>query len=304
VVAEGLGEASPGDSGELLGAREIRELAERLGVRPTKRLGQNFVIDPNTVQRIVRTAALPQGARVLEVGPGLGSLTLALLQQGHEVIAVEIDEILAEQLPLTVAEHQPANSRNLTVIVADALRIHELPHPVEALVANLPYNVAVPVLLTLLERLPSLRSALVMVQKEVAERLAAAPGSKVYGVPSVKARWYGDVAYAGNVSPRVFWPEPNVDSGLVRIERTQRPDGRSGREQVFSVIDAAFAQRRKSLRGALAGLAGSAATSECALRAAGIDPRTRGEELSIDDFVRLSDALLAGTKEQPRAESQ
>ena len=291
-------------AGELLGAREIRELAERLGVRPTKRLGQNFVIDPNTVQRIVRAAALPKGARVLEVGPGLGSLTLALLQQGHEVVVVEIDEILAEQLPLTVADHQPANSRNLTVIVADALRIHELPHPVDALVANLPYNVAVPVLLTLLERLPSLNSALVMVQKEVAERLAAAPGSKVYGVPSVKARWYGGVAYAGNVSPRVFWPEPNVDSGLVRIERTQRPDGRSGREQVFSVIDAAFAQRRKSLRGALAGLAGSAAASEHSLREAGIDPRTRGEELSIDDFVRLSDAFHFGTKEQTRPESQ
>ena len=313
MVAEDAAEGSPrdsrespdaGDPGELLGAREIRELAERLGVRPTKRLGQNFVIDPNTVQRIVRAAALPKGACVLEVGPGLGSLTLALLQQAGHVVAVEIDPVLAAQLPLTVAEHQPARSHCLTVIEADALRIHELPRPVDALVANLPYNIAVPVLLTLLERLPSLRSALVMVQKEVAERLAAAPGSKVYGVPSVKARWYGEVVYAGNVSPRVFWPEPNVDSGLVRIERTQRPAGRSDREQVFSVIDAAFAQRRKSLRGALAGLAGSAATSERALREAGIDPRTRGEELSIDDFVRLSDALFSSTEDAPHSSSE
>ena len=286
--------------GELLGAREIRELAERLGVRPTKRLGQNFVIDPNTVQRIVRAADLPEGACVLEVGPGLGSLTLALLQQAHDVVAVEIDPVLAAQLPLTVAAHQPGNAHRLTVIEADALRLDGLligapDRPVDALVANLPYNVAVPVLLTLLEQLPSLTSALVMVQKEVAERLAADPGSKVYGVPSVKARWYGEVTYAGNVSPRVFWPEPNVDSGLVRVERAHRPEGRSSRARVFSVIDAAFAQRRKSLRGALAGLVGSAAASEVALREAGIDPRTRGEQLAIDDFVRLADAIFSET---------
>jgi 16S rRNA (adenine1518-N6/adenine1519-N6)-dimethyltransferase len=284
-------------SGELLGAREIRDLAERLGVRPTKRLGQNFVIDPNTVQRIVRAADLDDGACVLEVGPGLGSLTLALLQQGHDVVAVEIDPVLAAQLPVTVAEHQPGNAHRLTVIEADALRLDGLligapDRPVDALVANLPYNVAVPVLLTLLEQLPSLTSALVMVQKEVAERLAADPGSKVYGVPSVKARWYGEVTYAGNVSPHVFWPEPNVDSGLVRVERVQRPEWRTSRACVFSVVDAAFAQRRKSLRGALAGLVGSAAASELALLEAGIDPRTRGEELALVDFVRLADAIF------------
>ena len=279
------------DAAELLGAREIRELAASLGVKPTKRLGQNFVIDPNTVQRIVRSANLPPEACVLEVGPGLGSLTLALLQQVAHVVAVEIDPVLAAQLPVTVAAHQPARAGHLTVIEADAMRIHALPRDVDALVANLPYNVAVPVLLTLLDRLPSLQTALVMVQKEVAERLAALPGTKVYGVPSVKARWYGDVEYAGNVSPHVFWPEPNVDSGLVRLRRTPRPDGASTRQQVFAVIDAAFAQRRKSLRGALSGVAGSADASEQALRAAGIDPRTRGEELVVEDFIRLSDAL-------------
>lgn len=276
---------------ELLGARDVRELAERLDVRPTKKLGQNFVIDPNTVQRIVRAAELPADASVLEVGPGLGSLTLALLQQCRHVVAVEIDPVLAGELPRTVRAHQPGRADRLTVVNADALRITELPHRVDALVANLPYNVAVPVLLHLLELLPGLTTALVMVQKEVAERLAAGPGSRTYGVPSVKANWYGEVGYAGDVSPRVFWPEPNVDSGLVRIRRTAPPPCVVGRERVFAVIDAAFAQRRKALRGALASLAGSAEASERALRRVGIDPRTRGEQLDVRDFARLADAL-------------
>ena len=280
-------------SGELLGAREIRELAEALGIRPTKRLGQNFVIDPNTVQRIVRAAGLPEHAHVVEVGPGLGSLTLALLQECDDVVAIEIDPILAAQLPRTVAAHQPERAGRLTVIEADAMRIDGLPHLVDSLVANLPYNVAVPVLLHLLELLPDLRLALVMVQKEVAERLAASPGSKAYGVPSVKARWFGEVEYAGDVSPKVFWPEPNVDSGLVRVRRTAPPTCLAPRERVFAVVDAAFAQRRKTLRSALAGIAGSAPAAEAALSAAGIDPRTRGEMLSVADFAGLTDAIDA-----------
>lgn len=278
---------------ELLGAREIRELAARLDIRPTKKLGQNFVIDPNTVQRIVRAADLAPEARVLEVGPGLGSLTLALLQQCAAVIAVEIDETLAAELPNTVRRHQPERADRLTVVVADAMTVRALPGEVDALVANLPYNVAVPVLLHLLHLVPSLQTALVMVQKEVAERLAAVPGSRVYGVPSVKARWYGDVEYAGDVSPRVFWPEPNVDSGLVRVRRSSPPVTSASRQQVFAVIDAAFAQRRKALRGALSGLAGSAAAAAQALEASGIDPMARGEQLAVTDFARLAEAIAA-----------
>lgn len=277
----------------LLGAREIRELADRLGIRPTKKLGQNFVIDPNTCQRIVRAAGLTDHQHVLEVGPGLGSLTLALLEQGHQVTAIEIDPALAQQLPVTVAEHQPEHAGNLTVITEDALQAthDELP-PATALVANLPYNVAVPVLLHLLDIVPTLRTVLVMVQKEVADRLAAEPGSRTYGVPSVKARWYGDVEYAGNIGPKVFWPEPNVDSGLVRITRHDRTDATTAsRDAVFTVVDAAFGQRRKALRGALAGLAGSAQASETALVAAGIDPMARGESLDVDDFIRLAGSL-------------
>lgn len=282
---------------ELLGAREIRELAASLDIRPTKKLGQNFVIDPNTVQRIVRAAGLTDEATVLEVGPGLGSLTLALLQACRRVVAIEIDPVLAAQLPLTVARHQPARADRLTVVQADALRVQSLPEPVDALVANLPYNVAVPVLLHLLELLPGLATALVMVQKEVAERLAAGPGSKAYGVPSVKANWYGTVDYAGDVSPRVFWPEPNVDSGLVRIRRTTPPSCRASRARVFAVVDAAFGQRRKALRSALAGIAGSSAASERALLEAGIDPLTRGEQLGVADFARLADALDSASRE-------
>jgi len=276
----------------LLGAREIRELAESLGIRPTKKLGQNFVIDPNTVQRIVRAAGVGADDVVLEVGPGLGSLTLALLEQVRAVIAIEIDPPLAERLPATVAAHQPHKSAALTVILADALRIPEVPGSPTALVANLPYNVSVPVLLHLLEIVPSLRTALVMVQKEVADRLAAEPGSKVYGIPSLKARWYGDVSLAGNVGRNVFWPEPNVESGLVRIDRHEPPACRSSREHVFAVIDAAFAQRRKALRGALSQFAGSPAAAEEALRAAGIDPTRRGGSLDLAEFTRLADALL------------
>ncbi|MGI9135492.1 MAG: 16S rRNA (adenine(1518)-N(6)/adenine(1519)-N(6))-dimethyltransferase RsmA [Candidatus Nanopelagicales bacterium] len=276
---------------DLLGAREIRELAESLGIRPTKKLGQNFVIDPNPVQRIVRAADVVPADRVLEVGPGLGSLTLALLQEVSSVIAIEIDPVLAEQLPRTIALHMPERTGSLTLIVSDAMKVDAVPGEPTALVANLPYNVSVPVLLHLLEVVPTIRTALVMVQKEVAERLAADPGSRTYGIPSLKARWYGEVRMAGNIGRNVFWPEPNVDSALVRVDRREQPTCESSREWVFKVIDTAFAQRRKSLRGALGALAGSPAAAEQALRAAGIDPGRRGEALTLPEFIALADSL-------------
>lgn len=273
----------------LLGAAAVRSLAAELGLSPSKRLGQNFVIDPNTVTRIARLAEVEPGMHVLEVGPGLGSLTLALLEREAVVTAIELDPVLAERLPRTVSER--LESASLTVIVGDAARIAEVPREPEALVANLPYNAAVPVLLHLLAGVPSLRTALVMVQREVAERLAASPGSRAYGVPSVKARWFAEVSYAGDVPRQVFWPVPNVDSGLVRLRRVGPPACRSSREQVFAVVDTAFAQRRKSLRAALAGLCGSPAGAERALRAAGIDPTLRGEALGVADFAHLADAI-------------
>jgi 16S rRNA (adenine1518-N6/adenine1519-N6)-dimethyltransferase len=275
----------------LLGPAEIRALAERLGVRPTKALGQNFVHDPNTIRRIVRTADLVAGETVLEIGPGLGSLTIGLLDAGHPVIAVEIDPVLAGALPATVADRLPDAA--LSVITADALRLPVLPGGPTALVANLPYNVAVPVVLHLLATLPSLERSLVMVQAEVADRLAAAPGSKIYGVPSVKAAWYATASRAGSVPPRVFWPVPNVDSGLVRLVRRDPPPTTATREQVFAVVDAAFAQRRKTLRAALAAWAGSPAAAEQALVAAGISPQARGETLTVSEFARLAEQKLA-----------
>lgn len=276
----------------LLGPVEIRELAERLGVRPTKKLGQNFVIDAGTVRRIVRVADLRPDDVVIEVGPGLGSLTLALLPEVRGVVAVEIDPVLATQLPLTVAKHAPELADRLTVVPADAMRVlpGELPEEKPtALVANLPYNVSVPVVLHLLETLPSLRAVLIMVQSEVADRLAAGPGSKVYGIPSLKAAWYADVRRAGPVGRTVFWPIPNVDSGLVAMTRRRPPETTASREAVFAVVDAAFAQRRKTLRAALASWAGTAAAAEQALRAAGVDPTLRGEQLSIEDFARIAE---------------
>jgi 16S rRNA (adenine1518-N6/adenine1519-N6)-dimethyltransferase len=273
----------------LLGPAEVREIASRLGARPTKTLGQNFVIDPNTVRRIVRTAGVGPHDVVLEVGPGLGSLTLGLLPEVASVVAVEIDPVLAAELALTVASRAPSYAGRLSVVTEDALRLTHLPGPPPtALVANLPYNVAVPVLLHLLATLPSLERVLVMVQAEVADRLAAPPGSKVYGVPSVKAAWYADVRRAGTVGRNVFWPAPNVDSGLVAMSRRRPPDTPATRDEVFAVVDAAFAQRRKTLRAALAGWAGSPADAEQALRAAGIDPRARGEALDVTAFARLA----------------
>jgi 16S rRNA (adenine1518-N6/adenine1519-N6)-dimethyltransferase len=278
----------------LLGGSDVRALADALGLRPTKQRGQNFVTDANTVRRIVRAAGVGPDDVVVEVGPGLGSLTLALLDVAQRVVAIEIDPLLAQALPATVRARRPDLAERLDVVAADALRVRELPGPEPtALVANLPYNVSVPVLLHLLERLPSLRSGLVMVQAEVAERLAAGPGSKAYGVPSLKAAWYAQVTRAGAVGRAVFWPVPNVDSGLVRLVRRPAPASVAGREAVFAAIDAAFAQRRKTLRAALAGWAGSPQAAEQVLRAAGVDPGARGEQLGLDAFVALADARHA-----------
>jgi 16S rRNA (adenine1518-N6/adenine1519-N6)-dimethyltransferase len=277
----------------LLGGSDVRALAQALDLRPTKTRGQNFVTDANTVRRIVRAADVGPDDVVVEVGPGLGSLTLALIAVARRVVAIEIDPLLAEALPATVRARRPDLADRLDVVSADALSVREVPGPAPtALVANLPYNVAVPVLLHLLELLPSLERTLVMVQAEVAERLAARPGSRIYGVPSVKAAWYADVTRAGAVGRNVFWPAPNVDSGLVRLVRRDPPASRAGREAVFACIDAAFAQRRKTLRAALAGWAGSADAAERALRAAGVDPRARGEQLDVVAFAAVADARL------------
>jgi 16S rRNA (adenine1518-N6/adenine1519-N6)-dimethyltransferase len=274
----------------LLGPADVRSLAARLDLRPTKQRGQNFVIDANTVRRVVRESGVGPDDVVLEVGPGLGSLTLALLDVVRRVVAVEVDDRLAAALPETLAARAPG--RDAAVVHADALRITGLPGPPPtALVANLPYNVAVPVLLHLLALLPSLERGLVMVQSEVADRLAAPPGSRVYGVPSAKAAWYAEVRRAGAVGRNVFWPAPNVDSGLVAWTRREPPATRATREQVFAVVDAAFAQRRKALRGALRRLAGSAESAEQALHAAGVDPMARGEQLAIADFARIAGEL-------------
>jgi 16S rRNA (adenine1518-N6/adenine1519-N6)-dimethyltransferase len=260
-------------------------------VRPTKTLGQNFVHDANTVRRIVKAAGLGPDDVVCEVGPGLGSLTLGLLEVSAHVIAIEIDQRLAERLPLTVAERAADLSDRLTVLTADALQVAELPGPAPtALVANLPYNVAVPVVLHLLEVLPSLRHGLVMVQAEVADRLTAPPGNKVYGIPTVKAAWYVKTRRAGSVPRSVFWPVPNVDSALVAFDRQESPTTTATRREVFAVIDAAFAQRRKALRGALTGWAGSPMLAEQALRSAGIDPTVRGETLTVADFARIAES--------------
>jgi 16S rRNA (adenine1518-N6/adenine1519-N6)-dimethyltransferase len=284
--------SQPSAGPRLLGSAEVRLLAERLDLRPTKQRGQNFVIDPNTVRRIVRESGVTSDDVVVEVGPGLGSLTLALLAVADRVVAIEVDDKLAGLLPETVAAHAPDRADRFEVVAADALRVTALPGPAPtALVANLPYNVSVPVLLHLLALLPSLEHGLVMVQSEVADRLAAPPGSKTYGIPSVKAAWYADVRRAGAIGRNVFWPAPNVDSGLVAWTRRDPPPTTATREQVFAVIDAAFAQRRKALRGALRGLAGSAEAATAALAQAGVDPLARGESLTVEQFARIAEAL-------------
>ena len=271
----------------LLGAAQIRELAAQLDLKPSKSLGQNFVIDSNVCTKIVRTAGVTSDDIALEIGPGLGSLTLAMLEVAKSVIAVEIDSRLAQQLPITVARHFE-HPENLTVINMDALAVNDLPVAPTVLVANLPYNVSVPVLLHLLEKFPTLRTGVVMVQAEVADRLAAKPGGKEYGIPSVKAAWWADVKNVGTVSRSIFWPAPNVDSKLVGFTRRETAGSEESREKVFTIIDAAFAQRRKMLRSALSSLYGSSSAAEAILIKAGIDPTLRGEALQVESFCKIA----------------
>lgn len=274
---------------KLLGPAEIRDLAELLDVTPTKKLGQNFVIDANTVRKIVKVAHVEAGDSVVEIGPGLGSLSLGIVEAGASLVAVEIDGRLAAQLPSTFAQMAP--DAQLTVIHEDAMKIMELPNEPTRLVANLPYNVSVPVLLHFLEHFPSIRSGVVMVQAEVGHRLAAEPGSKVYGGPSAKAAWYGAWRIAGTVSRQVFWPVPNVDSVLVGFERdSEEPGDEALRRRTFDIIDAAFGQRRKMLRQALAELCGSSAQATELLVRAGVEPTLRGEQLGIAEFVSIARA--------------
>lgn len=271
----------------MLGAQELRSLADSIDLRPDKRRGQNFVIDPNTISRIVKLAQLAPGDVVLEVGPGLGSLTIGLLEADATVIAVEIDERLAELLPVTAARHAPG--KRLFVVQGDALEKFELPESPDHLVANLPYNLAVPILLELVSRFPSISNALVMVQLEVAQRLVAAPGTEAYGAPSAKLAWFGSAQQVGQVSRQVFWPIPNVDSALVRFRRLQAGRSAASQQRCFQLVDAAFGQRRKTLRQSLATHYGSATAAAAALHAAGISDTSRGEELAIEDFVRLAE---------------
>lgn len=278
----------------LLAAGDVRRIAAKLGLRPTKQRGQNFVIDGNTVRRIVAAAGVEATDVVLEIGPGLGSLTLGLLAAADQVVAIEIEPALAAELPVTVAEFAPDRAGALAVVEGDALKVTQLPTAPTRVVANLPYNVSVPVLLHLLATFPSWQHGLVMVQAEVADRLAAKPGSKTYGVPSVKMAWYASTTRVGNVPPSVFWPVPNVDSGLVSIVRRPAPVTSATREEVFAVVDAAFAQRRKMLRSALAGLAGSSAAASAAIEAAGVDPTARGEALEVAAYARIAEQLVVG----------
>ena len=274
----------------LLGAAEIREIAQRIGLRPTKKLGQNFVVDANTCRKIVKSADVGPTDIALEIGPGLGSLTLAMLESASEVIAIEIDERLAAELPET-AERHGFDSSKLTIINQDAMGIKTLPKDPTVLVANLPYNVSVPVLLRFLELFPTLRSGVVMVQSEVADRLVAKPNSKTYGSPSVKATWWADLTSAGTVSRSIFWPVPNVDSSLVRFVRHESAGDESLRKATFKIIDAAFAQRRKMIRAALSDLCGGSAAASSIIEASGIDPTIRGEALQLSDFIKIAITL-------------
>lgn len=289
----------------LLSGADIRRLADLLELRPTKTLGQNYVIDPNTIRRVVNAAKLESSEHVLEIGPGLGSLTLGILDRAQAVTAVEIDAPVAEQLPKTIEQWRPGTADRLTVMTADAMKLagHDIlkaapaaaDGPPTAIVANLPYNVAVPVMLHLLAELKSIRHGLVMVQQEVAERLTAGPGSKIYGVPSVKMAWYAEASMAGTIGTKVFWPAPRITSGLVHFSARQPPETTATRQQVFEVIDVAFAQRRKTMRAALSSWAGSGPAAEEMLVAAQVDSKARGEVLEVSDFARIAEQYHART---------
>lgn len=287
---------------QLLGGADIRELADRLGVVPTKKLGQNFVIDPNTIRRIVAAAKLSGSETVVEIGPGLGSLTLGLIEVAERVISVEIDPKMAAAIEATVAKRAPG--ANFTLVSADAMKVTDLGGEPDALVANLPYNISVPVLLHFLEQFPSLHRGLVLVQAEVAHRMAAKPGNKIYGVPSLKLAWYAEAVLAGNIGRNIFWPVPNVDSALVYFEKRAEPLGdETLRLAVWDAVDAAFGQRRKTLRQALADWGGSAAAAEELLKAAGVDPQARGEQLDIGAFVALAKAKQARDAAKPNPDA-
>jgi 16S rRNA (adenine1518-N6/adenine1519-N6)-dimethyltransferase len=277
-------------SEKFLGAAQIRQIASQLELTPTKKWGQNFVIDPNTVRRIVEVGGITSVDEVVEIGPGLGSLTIGLLAQAKSVVAIEIDKRLAEQLPKTISELDVDLAKKLIVLNEDALKIEQIPTQATKLVANLPYNISVPVILHFLEKFPSIREILVMVQAEVGERLAAGPGSKIYGVPSVKARFYGEVAKVATISRQIFWPVPNVDSVLVRIVRHDESPDLAIKEQLFSVVDAAFSQRRKTLRSALSSFLGGSAQVDVVLAEAGVNSGLRGEQLDIAAFLAISRA--------------
>jgi len=277
-------------SEKFLGATQIRQLASELDLAPTKKWGQNFVIDPNTVRRIIEVSGVSEHDDVVEIGPGLGSLTIGLLAVANSVVAVEIDERLATRLPKTISELDAQLAQKLVVLNVDALKLAELPTQATKLVANLPYNISVPVILHFLEKFPSIREVLVMVQAEVGERLAARPGSKIYGIPSVKARFYGDVTQVATISRQIFWPVPNVDSVLVRIVRHQESPDLAMKQQLFSVVDAAFSQRRKTLRSALSSFLGGTGQVDAVLTQAGVDSGLRGEQLDIDAFLAISKA--------------
>jgi 16S rRNA (adenine1518-N6/adenine1519-N6)-dimethyltransferase len=274
----------------LLGATEIRELAAKLDLKPTKKLGQNFVVDANTCRKIVKLADVTSADIALEIGPGLGSLTLALLEISKSVIAIEIDQRLAQQLPITVAA-RGIDSNKLTVLTQDAMQVVKLDKDPDVLVANLPYNVSVPVLLNLLELFPSIKRGVVMVQSEVAERLVAKADSKEYGSPTVKGNWWADLTWAGSVGRSVFWPVPNVDSALVRFDRHAPIGSEAERVKTFKVIDHAFAKRRKMMRSALSELFGGSSLAQEALIRAGIDPTIRGEALTVEQFGQIAKQL-------------
>ena len=273
----------------LLGATEIREIAARIGVTPTKKLGQNFVVDANVCRKIVSVADVSPNDIVVEIGPGLGSLSLAIIESAKHLLAVEIDTRLAAELPQTFARHEVATDA-FTIINQDALAVDELPMRPDVLVANLPYNISVSVLLHFFERFPTLRSGVVMVQSEVADRLAAVPGSKSYGSPSVKATWWMQMSAAGGVARSIFWPVPNVDSSLVKFVRHEPAGDEALRLRTFEIIDAAFAQRRKMLRAALSGMFGGSSQASAVIESAGIDPTLRGEALLLPDFIKIAEA--------------
>ena len=272
----------------LLGAVEIRALAEQLNLKPTKKLGQNFVVDANTCRKIVKLAGVESSDIALEIGPGLGSLSLALLEKAKQVLAVEIDDRLASQLPITAAQHG-FDKDKLKVINQDAMQLTKLPANPTVLVANLPYNISVPVLLNMLENFPTINRGVVMVQSEVAYRLAAKPNNKEYGSPTAKANWWADLQLSGSVGRSVFWPVPNVDSSLVSFIRHAPLGDEDQRVATFLVIDKAFAKRRMMMRSAVGELFDDA---EGYLIAAGVDPTIRGEALAIAQFFQIGKQLI------------